>query len=133
MNPIKKKARAIVRKEIDKRIARYGEDKALVVMAATLRRMGSISRAGLLDCNGVLLRYLKLRKPPHPETLEALVKVIEPLDNQDNANMVFSADGEPGAWVYLDHLEKASKTADNRYTREIQNIITKARVKNGNL
>lgn len=129
---LKKKARKVFLGKMASQLARVGEDKAMMACSASLRTLGGITRPALMDCMLVIWKWNKLRNPPDPLVLQMLNKVIEPLEDVDNANMVFNPAGEGGALVYLEALDEAADKVENRFTREIRDIVFKARDKYGN-
>jgi len=130
-NPVKAKLRKVVLGQVSQQIARVGEDKAIRATADILKASGSVSRAALMDIFLTLWNWGKLRKVPDEATFLRLSKLVEPLEDIDRANMVFSEPGEGGAWAYLDAIDEAAQDANNRFTREIRGIIQKARCKSG--
>ena len=115
-----------------KLINSMGEKNALTMAAAALRGMGSTSRAALTELHIPLAKWRSLRHKPDQETLDAVVKIVEPLDDSKHANLVFGtygefSDGTGAAWVYIEAIEEAIKGTNNRFTRAMQLTIDKAR------
>lgn len=129
VSELKKKARKVILGKMASKLAMVGEDKAMMACAASLRTLGGITRPALMDCMLTIWKWNKLRNPPDKMVLDMLNKAIEPLNDVDRANMVFSNTGEGGAKVYLEELEMIADKVENRFTREIRQIAFTARDK----
>lgn len=133
---LKQKIKQEVLKRSRNLASSMGENNALMMASASLRAMGSTSRAALVDIHIPLNNWGKLRKPPDKETLDRLVTIIKPLDDTKTGTMVLGEFGEKGdgtgaAWEYVLAIERAIQGTNNRFTREIQRTIDKAHTKIG--
>lgn len=136
MNLVKKEARKLVFSKVKGHIERAGERQTLEAAAASLRVLGSTSRAALVEVHIPLSAWGKLRKPPDVEVLNKIVTIIEPLNNPGTSKMVFGESGERedgtgAAWLYLEAIGEIATGANNRFSREVLTIVAKAKAKLG--
>jgi len=108
-----------------------GEVASLTAAAAALRAMGGTTRAMLTEIHIPIFKWSQLRRPPDPETLAAIERVISPLEDTRNSKVVFGdlgekQDGTGAAYVYINAIEDAIGDTNNRFTREIKRYIKAA-------
>lgn len=129
---VKQELRKVVLKQISAAVSRVGEDKALKATGDLLRAQGSISRAALMDVFSIMYQWGQQHKIRDETTFNRIAEIMRPLDDIDRAKMIFGTDaGEGGAWAYLDAIYLAANKCNNRHTRQIKEVVTKARVKDG--